>query len=157
MRNAKMKPILLIKTVFTGLVTALVLSASVSAQSENYPDISGVWEGTYKAAFAKNHPVYPDQALETEVELEVYRQEDNLIWVVKRWRRDGGDWVEEYGVGSFNTDDRDELVIVEESPPPQDWINTGFLVGEYDDGELHLVYTGPGNGVSYAVSLTPKR
>lgn len=139
------------------VLTILAVPDTSWAQSGRFPDIAGVWEGNYKAAFAKNHPVYPDQSLDTEVELEVYRQEENLIWVIKRWRRDGGDWVEEYGVGSFDPDDRDEFVIVEESPPPKDWINTGFLIGEIDDGELHLVYAGPGNGVSYGVSLKRKR
>ncbi|MEM9129198.1 MAG: hypothetical protein AAGA97_05700 [Pseudomonadota bacterium] len=147
---------LCLKVGLSALAASCLLALPLWAQSGQFRDVTGVWEGGYKAAFAKNHPVYPDQSRETEVELDVYRQEDNLIWVVKRWRRDGGEWNEEYGVGSFNLDDRDELVIVEESPPPQDWVNTGMLIGEYDDGELHLVYAGPGSGVSYGVSLRRK-
>ncbi|MEM8729541.1 MAG: hypothetical protein AAGF79_06435 [Pseudomonadota bacterium] len=146
-----------LKARVTAGATALLIAAGSPALADTFRDVTGTWEGTYKAAFSKSHPRYPDQMLDTEVELEIYRQEENLIWVEKRWRRGTSEWVVEYGTGSFNLDERDELVIVEESPPPQDWINTGFLIGEYDDGELHLVYAGPGDGVSYAVSLKRKR
>ena len=91
------------------------------------------------------------------MELEVYRQEDNLFRAINRWRRDdAADWVVEYTTGSFDLDERDKFIISEEGPATEDRINTGFFVGEMDDGRLCLNYVGQGDGVSFGVELRRK-
>ncbi len=145
---------------------AAILAASLSflgmapgpVLANSFQSIVGVWAGTYRVAFPANHPTFPDQSVETTMELEVYKQEENLIWVVNRWRRSDSDpWVVEYGTGSFDLDDRSDLVIAEEGPAPADWVNTGSFTGELEDGDLYLNYIGPGDGVTFSVRLVRQR
>lgn len=144
----------------TILAVALLLQwlAPTATFASDFRSIVGVWSGTYRVAFPANHPEFPDQSVETTMELEVYKQEDNLIWVINRWRRSESDpWVVEYATGSFDLDDRSDLVIAEEGPPPADWVNTGSFTGELEDGDLYLNYVGPGDGVTFSVRLVRQR
>ena len=91
------------------------------------------------------------------MELEIYKQEENLIWVINRWRRNESDpWGVEYGTGSFELDDRSDLVIAEAGPSPESWVNTGRFSGELEDGDLYLTCIGPNDGLSFSISLTRK-
>lgn len=145
------------KLVFNSLTLAflaLVSSLGTPANADEFPDIKGKWVGTYKVAFPAGHSTYPNASVDTMMELNVYKQESNLIWVTNSWRRDEADtWIIENGTGSFDLEDRDDLVISEEGPAPEAGVNTGSFIGEYEDGNLYLSYMGPGNGVSFAVEL----
>lgn len=124
------------------------------AMADKFPDVTGVWAGTYKVAFPANHPTYPDQSVETAMELEVYKQDGNLIWVINRWRREENDpWISEVGTGSFDLDDRSDLVIAEQGPSKEAGVNTGSFIGEMEDGDMYLNYVGPGDGVTFSVRL----
>ncbi len=149
-----MKSFRLLQKLIVGL-TLLIPTLCVSvATADDFHTVTGTWVGSYKTAFPRGHSQFPDQSVNTIMELEIYRQEDNLIWLVNRWRR-GEDlpWVIEYGTGSFDLDDRDNLYISEAGPPPESWANTGTLIGEYDDGKLYLNYFGPGDGITFSVEL----
>lgn len=145
------------RSLFTSLgFTLLLLAAGYGAPAlaDDYPDIRGKWAGTYKVAFPAGHATHADAALDSEMVLDVYKQEGNLIWVTNRWRRVGSEnWITEYGTGSFDREDPDELVISEEGPAPEEGVNTGSFIGEVDDGNLYLNYLGPGDGVSFSVEL----
>ena len=145
------------KPLFNSLAFALLaLSAGLGnpAQADDFPDITGKWSGSYKVAFPSGHSTHANSALDTVMELDVYKQEGNLIWVTNKWRRaDADTWVTEYGTGSFDFEETDEFVISEEGPAPDAGVNTGSFVGEFDDGNLYLNYMGPGVGVSFAVEL----
>lgn len=147
----------MIKPLFTSLaLTFLVLTVGLGATTfaDDFPDIRGKWAGTYKVAFPAGHATHANKALDTMMVLDVYKQEGNLIWVTNKWRRAGTEsWITEYGTGSFDMEDPDELVISEEGPAPQEGVNTGGFIGEYDDGNLYLNYFGPGMGVSFSVEL----
>ncbi|MEM8856546.1 MAG: hypothetical protein AAGD34_22840 [Pseudomonadota bacterium] len=133
------------------------LNAGPVAADDSAPSIEGVWVGTYNVAFPRHHPVYPDQSVETSMELEVYRQEDHLIWVENRWKHGAdAEWIVEHGTGAFDLDDDDTLIITEAGPPPTETASNGFFVGEYDDGQLHLTYSGFEDGISFSVTLDRK-
>ena len=140
----------------TLLVAAPLWTAS-AALADNFPSVGGVWAGTYKMAFPSGHPTYPDKSVDVSMELEVYRQESNLIWVINRWRLSSNDpWIVEYGTGSFNLDERSDLAIGLKGPPPEEWTGVGSFIGEFDDGKLYLNYVGQGDGTSFAVELQRK-
>lgn len=144
-------------SLFRFLAMALLVlcgGMGASALADDFPDITGKWVGTYKVAFPAGHATHANQALDTMMELDVYKQDGNLIWVTNKWRRVGTeDWITEYGTGSFDQEDPDELVISEEGPAPQEGVNVGSFIGEYDDGNLYLNYLGAGMGVSFSVEL----
>ncbi len=130
------------------------MGVATSVSADNFPDIRGKWVGSYKVAFPAGHPTLADSAVDTVMELDVYKQEGNLIWITNKWRRaDSETWITEYGTGSFDLDDRDELVISEEGPSEIEGVNTGTFIGEFDDGNLYLNYLGPEDGVSFSVAL----
>ena len=138
------------------LIVAPLCTASV-AMADNFPSVSGVWAGTYKIAFPSGHPTYSDRAVDASMELEVYRQEGNLIWIINRWRLSSSDpWISEYGTGSFSFDDRSDLVIGLKGPPPEEWAGVGNFTGEFDDGRLYLTYAGQGDGSTFSVELRRK-
>ncbi|MEM8582280.1 MAG: hypothetical protein AAGF50_13880, partial [Pseudomonadota bacterium] len=84
-------------------VIALWSLAVPAAQADQFPDIRGVWTGSYKVAFPAGHPTLADTAVDTVMELEVYKQDGNLIWIANRWRRTTSDaWIVEYGTGAFD-------------------------------------------------------
>ena len=128
------------------------------AQTSEYPDITGTWVGSYVAGFAKTNPVFPDGTVETNVELEIYRQQDNLLWVINRWRRTTEtQWVEEYAVGSFLAGEDDELIINEIGGNKSPIAHPGFFFGELDDGRLYVTYAGDPHGVAFNAVLERQR
>ena len=137
---------------------AVIVLSSISGHSvsaNEFPDVRGTWSGTYKVAFPNGHPEFSNQSVATSMELDVYKQEGNLIWVINRWRRNNSDaWVVEYGTGSFDLDEPDELIIAEEKPSQEaPGINTGVFIGEYDKGILYLNYVGTDAGITFSVQL----
>ncbi|XWN32884.1 MAG: hypothetical protein ROR55_07305 [Devosia sp.] len=141
--------------VLAGLLGGIAITPV--AADDSAPSIEGTWVGTYKVAFPRSHPVYPDQAVDTSMEMEVYRQDDHLIWVENRWKRASEpDWVVEHGTGAFDLEDHSRLIITGAGPPPTETANTGFFMGEYDDGQLHLTYSGFSDGISFSVILDRK-
>ncbi|WP_143534516.1 hypothetical protein [Roseovarius albus] len=133
---------------------AVIVSAS-SALTDTFPSVTGVWAGSYRVAFPADHPKYPDQSVETSMELDIYQQESNLIWVINRWRRDANEpWVVEYATGSFDLEDRSDLVITEKGPAENEHVNTGVFTGELEDGDLYLNYIGLGDGITFSVKLS---
>lgn len=140
---------------FTSLaLTFFLATLAAPVLADDFPDIRGKWAGTYKVAFPAGHATHANEALETMMVLDVYKQEGNLIWVTNRWRRVGSEsWITEYGTGSFDLEDEDQLVISEEGPAPEEGVNTGGFIGEFDDGNLYLNYMGPGDGISFSVEL----
>lgn len=114
---------------------ALSVSQGNPAQADDFPNIKGKWKGSYKVAFPSGHSTHANSALDTVMELEVYKQEGNLIWVTNKWKRvEANNWITEYGTGSFDMEETDEFVISEEGPSPEAGVNTGSFIGEYDDG-----------------------
>lgn len=144
----------------TRLLSALFFGVSFfvsAAAADSFPDVKGIWAGSYKVAFPQGHATYSDLAVDTQMELEVYKQDGNLIWVINRWRRQGEtDWISEYGTGSFDLEDREDLVIAERGPAPEEGVNTGGFIGEYEDEKLYLTYGGPGDGITFSVELSRK-
>ena len=138
-------------------VFALLFGSVVSVLGDDaarFPAIEGTWTGSYKVAFPRGHAAFHEQAVDISMELEVYRQEDNLIWLVNRWRSDGDDeWVVEYGTGAFDLKDRSELTIAETGPPPHPNATVGLFRGEFDDGKLYLTYSSLVGGVTFSVAL----
>ena len=136
---------------------ALLVGSAVSAMAQDaggFPDIAGTWAGSYKVAFPHDHAVFHDQSVAISMELEVYRQEANLIWVVNRWRRDGqDDWIVEYGTGAFDLKDRSELIITERGPADHPHATVGLFSGAFDDETLYLTYSSFTNGVTFSVAL----
>lgn len=134
----------------------LVVSAAFALAEEagGFPDIEGTWAGSYEVAFPHDHAVFHDQSVAISMELEVYRQEANLIWVVNRWRRDGQeDWIVEYGTGAFDLKDRSELIITERGPADHPHATVGLFSGAFDDETLYLTYSSFTNGVTFSVAL----
>ncbi len=137
------------------LLVALLLTLPLDGAAQTYPDIVGVWTGTYTVAFPDGHPIFQGQSREAELELRITKQEDNLFWVQKRWRPVGAaEWTIETATGTLYPFDVTRLSIVEMGPAPEA-ANTGFFEGALRDGAMHLVYRGigEGGGVSFAVTL----
>ena len=137
----------------------LVVSAAfaLAEDASGFPDIEGTWAGSYKVAFPHDHAVFHDQSVAISMELEVYRQEANLIWVVNRWRRDGQEeWIVEHGTGAFDLRDRSELIITERGPPDHPHATVGLFSGAFDDDTLYLTYSSFTNGVTFSVALERK-
>ena len=130
---------------------------SVAQDDGGFPKIEGTWAGSYKVAFPHDHAVFHDQSVAISMELEVYRQEANLIWVVNRWRRDGqDDWIVEYGTGAFDLKDRSRLTITERGPAEHPHTTVGLFNGAFDEGTLYLTYSSFINGVTFSVALERK-
>lgn len=142
-------------------LSCILVSPGVSAHAQqsgdpsaDFPDIVGLWEGEYAVAFARSHPEYPDDLAIVEMQLDVYRQEDNLIWAFNRWRPVGtAAWHVEETTGSFRLDDPSALIIAESGPVPVDWGTSGFLTGRAVDDALYLTYAGMASGTTFSVEL----
>ncbi|MEM1369366.1 MAG: hypothetical protein AAGG02_15425 [Cyanobacteria bacterium P01_H01_bin.15] len=145
----------IIRTVSAIAPLAFCSTFGYAAFANTFPDVRGTWSGSYQVAFPNGHPDYPDQSVSTSMELEVYKQEGNLIWVINRWRRNNSDdWVIEYGTGTFDLDEQDELVIAEKEESPEiPGVNTGMFIGEYEKGALYLNYIGVDGGMTFSVEL----
>ena len=123
-------------------------------QSDVFPDVTGVWAGEYPVAFAQSNPQHPDGLETIEMQLDVYRQEENLFWAHNRWRPVGTtEWVSEEATGTFRLDDPTALFVVESAPTPSEWSSTGFFVGTATGDTITLTYVGVGTGTSFSVEL----
>lgn len=150
-----MKRARLLSNSLTAFAVAVPLVFATSASADRFPSVTGTWSGSHSVAFPRNHPQYPDQSLAAQMELEIYKQENNLFWAINRWRPDeASDWVVEYATGAFDLEDRDEFTITVEGPAAEDWINTGFFLGELDDGKFYLNRVGIGDGISFSTALS---
>ncbi|MEO1092035.1 MAG: hypothetical protein AAFX81_15510 [Pseudomonadota bacterium] len=139
------------------LIAAMAIPAgAVSGQdSPTFPDVLGTWVGDYRIAFPHDHPRFPDGAITVDHELEIYRQEGNLLWFETRWRWETGDeWVVEYGTGTFDAGDPTTMILTEAGPIPAPNAQTGLLFGTLRDDRLYLTYTGVGAGVTWSAPLT---
>ena len=123
-------------------------------QTDGFPDVTGVWEGEYSVAFAQSNPHHPDGMETIEMQLDVYRQEENLFWAHNRWRPVGtAEWIREEATGTFRLDDPTAFFVVENAPTPNDWASTGFFVGAITEDAITLTYVGVGSGTSFSVEL----
>jgi len=130
---------------------------SVYGQSaDNAPDMRGIWYGQHFGAYPRGHSAYPDERKLTEMELEIYKQEDNLIWAENRWRFVGdNEWNREEATGTFSPYDNSTLTIVEGGDAPGVG-STGLFDGRLVDGRLYLVYKGIGSGITFATVLAKR-
>ena len=123
-------------------------------QSDGFPDVTGVWAGEYPVAFAESNAQHPNGMETIEMQLDVYRQEENLFWAHNRWRPVGtAEWISEEATGTFRLDEPTALFIAESAPTPSDWASTGFFVGTATDDTITLTYVGVGTGTSFSVEL----
>ncbi|MEM7445199.1 MAG: hypothetical protein AAF414_17900 [Pseudomonadota bacterium] len=145
------------------LLAALFLTGSLAsgalAQPRNdYPDITGIWEGSHPIGFARTHPTFPDAIVDFDTEIEIYRQEGELFWIANRWRISGEtDWEEQYAVGAFLGDEDDEFVFSKMGGNDNPVALPGFFIGELDDGVMYLTYDGAGEGVAFTAVLQRRR
>ena len=134
------------------LATAAIVSAV--AQDPTYPAVTGVWHGEFDIAFPRTHPLFPEQSKHVTIELDIYRQEANLLWAENRWRRDGEDASNvEHVTGSFRLDDPTALVLTEIGPLPDEGSQTGMFLGTVADERIFLTYSGIGGGATFSVEL----
>lgn len=132
----------------------LFAPSSSFGQSNEFPDITGIWEGEYPVAFAESNPLHPGGLETIEMQLDVYRQEGNLFWAHNRWRAVGtAEWIGEEATGTFRLDDPTAFFVVESAPTPSDWASTGFFVGTATDDMITLTYVGVATGTSFSVEL----
>ena len=139
-------------------VHALLVFAPNTAAigSDEFPNVLGVWTGTYNVAFSKGHEHFGEEIRGAQMELHVVKQDKNLIWAKNRWRvKEHGEWFDEYTTGTFDLLERTKLNIVEIAPKP-DIGSTGFFEGHVNDGKMYLTYKGIGKGISFAVVLERK-
>lgn len=145
----------------TAILWATLMAVGITAQaqettadSDGFPDLVGIWEGEYAAAFARSNPEHPDDLTYIEMQLDVYRQENNLIWAFNRWREAGtAEWLVEETTGTFRLEDPTALVIAENAPMPVDWATSGYFNGRVVDDALYLTFIGIGTGTTFAVEL----
>ncbi|MEM6462145.1 MAG: hypothetical protein AAF724_09540 [Pseudomonadota bacterium] len=135
------------------VVVAGLAPATFAQDSGRSPNILGTWTGSATAAYVKSHPQFGDSTATVELELNVYKQQGNLIWMTQKWRREGqSDWNEADSIGSFFAHENDEFMIIEMATPPSSGA-AGFFMGEIDDGQMELTYTGTESGVAFNTVL----
>jgi hypothetical protein len=135
-------------------VAASPIDGAGAQQSGTFPDVLGLWHGSYPVAYPRSNAHYPDQRVMSEMELEVYRQDANLIWAEIRWRVEGAEaWNVEECTGTFDLYTGTELALTENEPLPVDWATTGIYRGRYQDGKVYLTYHGIGGGISFSAAL----
>ena len=132
------------------------ISLAYGQSADNVPDMLGIWYGQHFGAYPKGHSAYADERKWTEMELEIYKQEDNLIWTENRWRFVGeNEWHREQATGTFSPYDNSALTIVESGATPETG-STGLFDGRLVDDQLYLLYKGIGNGITFATVLTKR-
>lgn len=149
---------LAVTTVFGAAALSFSLAHGTLAQdSGRFPDITGTWEGSKTTAFAKTHPLFSDGTSTVAMEIEIYRQQNNLFWLTQRWRRDNqSEWNEEQAVGTFFLLEDDEFMITEIGPAPETG-QSGLFLGEMEDGRMYVTYAGIGSGVTFSAVLDRKQ
>ena len=118
-----------------------------------FPDMRGIWHGTYHAAFPKGHSHHGEERKWIEMELEIYKQEENLIWAENRWRIVGAkQWHREQTTGAFSLNDTSILTIVEIEDAPEIG-STGLFDCKLVHDQLFIMYKGIGNGITFSTVL----
>lgn len=139
------------------VLSLLIFNPSTAAiGADAFPNVVGVWMGTFNTAFSK-----PDKELGqinhgAQLELNIIKQDKNLIWAKLRWRvKENREWHDERTTGTFDLLERTKLNIVEIAAD-NTFRGTGFYEGHVKDGKMYLTYKGIGKGISYAVALERK-
>ena len=141
--------------VFSLTLLAGPLAVPATAQEAPFPQVVGTWTGSYPVAFPASNQKFPDQSAMMQMELEIYRQEDNLLWAYNRWKPvDDGAWHEEAMTGTFDLHQTTAVTFVESAEAPTKWASTGFFKGTVQDDTLFLTYHGIGSGATFSVALT---
>jgi hypothetical protein len=140
----------------TILAIAWITMNAGTSQGADFPDITGVWAGTYNAAFPKGHGWFAEEKKGIQMELHVVKQDENLIWAENRWKvNELDEWHSEYATGTFNLHDPTTLTIVEKAPNP-DYGSTGIFEGKLDGEKMYLTYKDIGGGISFSTVLERK-
>lgn len=135
------------------LAFALTTLVPVSAQASDYPDVTGVWSGSYKVAFPESHGHFSGEVKGVRMELHIDKQDDNLFWARNRWRlNEHEEWHVEQATGTFDLHDPTAMSIVEISPNPE-YGSTGYFSGRLVDEKMYLTYRGVGRGISFSAVL----
>ena len=156
--RVKQEEKVMIRRLSAAAVLAILVLApnTVAGAADEFPNVVGVWTGTYDIAFSKGHGHFEEEAHGAQMELHITKQDKNLIWAKNRWQvNKHGKWHDEHATGTFDLLERTKLNIVEIAPTPAIG-STGFFEGHVKDGKMYLVYKGIGNGVSFAVVLARK-
>ncbi len=138
------------------LALIFVTPNTAAIGAEAFPNVIGVWTGTYDVAFSKGHGHFDEEAQGAQMELHITKQHNNLVWAKNRWRvNKHGKWHDEHTTGTFDLLERTKLNIVEVAPTPEIG-STGVFEGHVKDGKMYLTYKGIGSGISFAVLLERK-
>lgn len=137
------------------LATLVSFCGTVLADDVQHVDLMGTWEGTHNIGFARTHPTFPDEIIEFDTQVEIYKQVENLFWLANRWRVTGDTaWEEEFAVGTFLANDKDHFVFSEMGGHENPVALPGFFLGRIDDDVMYLTYDGAGEGVAFNAILT---
>ena len=139
------------------LLTFLIATPNTAAiGADTFPNVVGVWTGTFNTAFSKRDKELGQIDHGAQLELNIVKQAENLIWAKLRWRvKENREWHDERTTGTFDLLERTKLNIVEIAAD-NTFRGTGFYEGHVKDGKMYLTYTGIGKGISYAVVLDRK-
>jgi len=135
---------------------SLVILNATAIRAADFPKVIGTWAGSYNVAFSKGHGHFSEEKKGVQMELRIFKQDENLIWAENRWRvNDQSEWHSEHTTGTFDLLDQTKLNIVEIAPKPGIG-STGFFEGRVKDGKMYLTYKGIGAGISFAAVLERK-
>ncbi len=138
------------------LALIFVTPNTAATGADEFPNVVGVWSGTFNTAFSKPNEELGQINHDAQMELNIVKQEKNLIWAKNRWRvKDYREWHNERTTGTFDLLERTKLNIVEIASD-NTFRGTGFYEGHVKDGKMYLTYKGIGKGVSFAVVLERK-
>ena len=134
----------------------LITTNTAAAAADEFPDVVGVWTGSFNTAFSKPGKELGQIDHGAQMELNIVKQDKNLIWAKLRWRvKENREWHDERMTGTFDLLERTKLNIVEIAAD-NTFRGTGFYEGHVKDGKMYLTYKGIGKGISYAVALDRK-
>lgn len=138
------------------LVSIFITAIAGTVSAQEFPDVKGVWTGSYKSAFLKGGTVLDGEDHGAQMELDIFKQDTNLIWAKVRWRvKSYREWHEEHTTGTFDLLEPTKLNIVQ-LPQNDKLHDAGFYEGHVKDGKMYLTFKGIGNGLSFAVMLARK-
>ena len=134
---------------------ALIFGAMIatSAAAQEYPDMSGTWEGTYTAVSPTNAGGPGPRFRNAEWQIEISAQEDNVFWGQSKWRRSGSDsWTESEITRNLNALGSGAVGMIETSPDPTVGVNA-LINGQLDGDSLYIDFRGLRAGVTYSTVL----
>ena len=139
------------------VLSLLIFTPNTAAiGADEFPNVVGVWTGTFNTAFSKPNEELGQINHDAQMELNIIKQDKNLIWAKNRWRvKDYREWHNERTTGTFDLLERTKLNIVEIASD-NTFRGTGYYEGHVKDGKMYLTYKGIGKGVSFAVILKRK-